>query len=261
MTGHGGSPESAKQSDPNQNKRIGSRRLKRSFTDSLKAIVFPSKSDDNRPIWMVLHKDKKDGPYSALEIRKEISSARIDERTTIENSETGFSGVLSETDHFADYLADHVTKREKRLRRIAQRKEKNRRIVRRMGFIGMFTMLTGLLCVSALVFYYLNYIRPKPEPLPFQAISNTITGVVTRSIFSTLPSELDLPAYQSLAIEADPTLLSDLLALQDPQSASPLFQPSNPRQFHQKSTRPLIHRAPLITGRWISPYPRCPLAN
>ena len=228
------------QDDVPQKEKTSVRSLTRSFTDSFKALVFPSTADENRPIWMVLHNEAEKGPYSAIEIKKEITTGRIDERTVILNNETGFSGALSETESFADYLAEFVTKREKRLRKLAQRKAKTRRIIRRMGFIGLLTTLTGLLFVCALVFYYLNYIRPKPEPLPFQAVSNTLTGAVTHSIFSTLPSGLDLPSYQSLAIEADPTMLSDLLALQAPiEHARPAPalqpQPSPPRDDRQDS--------------------------
>jgi serine/threonine protein kinase len=122
-----------------------------------------SEEGDDPALWIVHREGFDYGPYSAEQVQEQFLEDAVDENSDLRNLQTQEFGLLGENSEFADFATDNIPLRQERV----EREERAGRCEgQTRGATGFIT--AGVLALVALYIYYVEFIRPKTEPLPFE---------------------------------------------------------------------------------------------
>jgi hypothetical protein len=176
---------------------------------------------DDPEVWY-LHRDHMDyGPYTAEQVREQLLEDVITETTQIRNRDSGETCLLGESEEFKEFVEDYIPVREERRAREAERRAEVQRKVKRAGAAGIISAIVGLLGIVGLYIYYLEFVRPQPEAIPYA------------SLFARLPSTFEAPDQTYIRIAADEDLIASLLDFE-----AEAEEPPPARRRHHRSSTP-----------------------
>jgi serine/threonine protein kinase len=105
------------------------------------------------------------GPYTKSEVLDQLYDDEIDEHTSIQDRVTQSRQPLGEIEAFADEVAEYVPKRDERLRKERERRERIKKTAKQGGIAVLgAAVAAGVVLLGIMLYYYFN--RPDPEPLP-----------------------------------------------------------------------------------------------
>ncbi len=211
-----GSPEAVVDGAPTETKPAEGFERRGSLSGLIAAAELPpTPQEDDPTVWLVHRGGIDYGPYSAEQVREQLLQDQIDEHTEVRNLDSGERGFLVELQEFTEFVADYIPQREERRRREAERRAEVQRKVKRASAAGVISAFVGVLAILGFYLYYAEFIRPRPEPVPFERV------------FARVRTDFAPPNLGYVGIAADPELIASLFDFSEEEE--PVVRRSRPR--------------------------------